>query len=71
LEIVCEAARHIPSHVKAKETSIAWHKMYDFGNRLRHAYHNVDATIVWNIIEDDLPPLKAFVTQIISDEQGR
>ena len=71
LEIVCEAARHIPSHVKTEETSIAWHKMDDFGNRLRHAYHNVDATIVWNIIDDDLPALKVFVKRIISDEERR
>ena len=68
LEIVCEASRHIPEQMKAKQTDIAWHKMIDFGNRLRHAYHNVDAAIVWNIIRDDLPPLKSFVRQIIDDE---
>jgi uncharacterized protein with HEPN domain len=71
LEIVCEASRHIPEQMKTKQTDIAWHKMIDFGNRLRHVYHNVDATIVWNIIRDDLPPLKAFVRQIIEDEARR
>jgi uncharacterized protein with HEPN domain len=70
-EIVCEASRHIPDHVKAKETNIAWQKMTDFDNRLRHACHNVEATIVWNIIEDDLPPLKTFVAKVIRDESRR
>jgi uncharacterized protein with HEPN domain len=69
LEIICEASRRIPTSIKASETGIEWHKMVDFGNRLRHTYHRVDAAIVWNIIKDDLPPLKAFVTQIISDEE--
>jgi uncharacterized protein with HEPN domain len=69
LEIVCEASQHIPEQMKTKQTDIAWHKM--IGNRLRHAYHNVDATIVWNVISDDLPPLKSFVRQIIEDEARR
>jgi uncharacterized protein with HEPN domain len=29
------------------------------GNRLRHAYDNIDMTLVWGTIQDDLPHLKA------------
>ena len=64
LEIVCEASRHIPRDAKAREPAIAWDKMIDFGNRLRHAYHRVDADIVWTVVTDDLPPLKAFVERV-------
>jgi uncharacterized protein with HEPN domain len=68
LEIVCEASRHISDEVKKRESGIPWQKVVDFGNRLRHAYHEVDATIVWNVVHHDLPPLKIFVQRILKEE---
>lgn len=61
LEIVCEASRRIPETVKAEAPEIDWQRMVDVGNRLRHAYHATDAGILWDIIANHLPPLKAFV----------
>src|ERR1700719_4056251 len=65
LEIVCEAARKLPDNIKKDERDIDWRKMNDFGNRLRHAYHETDAVIVWDIIQNHLPPLKSFVERHI------
>jgi uncharacterized protein with HEPN domain len=45
--------------------------MVDFGNRLRHAYRRIDAAIVWNIVANDLPPLKSFVERVIREDEGR
>jgi uncharacterized protein with HEPN domain len=39
----------------------------DLGNLLRHAYHRVDANILWDIAQNDLEPLKRFVERIIRD----
>jgi uncharacterized protein with HEPN domain len=39
--------------------------MNDFGNRLRHAYHETDAAIVWDIIQNHLPRLNSFVKRRI------
>jgi uncharacterized protein with HEPN domain len=61
LEIVCEAARKLPDDIKQVERDIDWHKMNDFGNRLRHAYHETDVAIVWDIIQNHLPRLNSFV----------
>jgi uncharacterized protein with HEPN domain len=71
LEVVSEASRHIPTEMKKRETTIAWQRMADLGNRLRHAYHRIDPDILWNIVENDLPPLKLFVNRIIRDEQAK
>ena len=65
LEIICEAARKLPDHVKQIERDIDWRKMNDFGNRLRHAYHQTDAAVVWDIVQRHLPPLKSFVERRI------
>jgi uncharacterized protein with HEPN domain len=71
VEIVCEATRRIPDEVQRTEPAIAWQKVIDFGNRLRHAYHVVDAAIVWQIVRNDLPPMKAFAQRIIAESESR
>jgi uncharacterized protein with HEPN domain len=60
LEIVCEASRTIPENIKQEEPNIDWRKMIDFGNVLRHAYHTTKVDLVWNIVQNHLPPLKSF-----------
>jgi uncharacterized protein with HEPN domain len=67
LEIVCEASRRVPDDAKEKEPDLPWQKMIDFGNRLRHAYHQVDPEIVWSVVIHDLAPLNAFAEQIVGD----
>jgi len=66
LEIVCEAARRLTEEVKHEAPDIDWRKMADFGNVLRHAYHSTDVATVWDIVQNDLPPLKAFVIHRIA-----
>ena len=61
LEIVCEASRSIPSDLKRTAPDIHWQEMIDFGNLLRHAYHTTKAEIVWDVVQTELPRLKAFV----------
>jgi uncharacterized protein with HEPN domain len=65
LEVICEAARNLSDEVKRDAPEIEWQKMVDFGNRLRHAYHATDINIVWDIVQNHLPPLKSFVERRI------
>lgn len=67
-EIVCEASRHVPSDIKAREANIDWRHMTDLGNLLRHAYHRVDVSRLMKIAQTDLPPLKAFVQKVIDED---
>jgi uncharacterized protein with HEPN domain len=34
-------------------------------NRLIHAYFDVDLTVVWEVIREDLPKLTAFVQRVL------
>ena len=70
-EIMSEASRYIPNSLKEKEKDIAWQKLADLGNRLRHAYHRVDPIILWNIVENDLEPLKRFVERVVQNEKWK
>ena len=70
-EIISEASRHIPQHLRNSEPGIAWPRLGDIGNWLRHAYHRVDADILWNIYKNDLDRLQMFVERIVHDTSRR
>jgi uncharacterized protein with HEPN domain len=36
-----------------------WKAIRGMGNRLRHAYDGIDISIVWNVVAERLPDLKA------------
>jgi uncharacterized protein with HEPN domain len=65
LEIVSEAVQHIPDDVKARQPDIEWSLISDLGDRLRRDYYQIDANLLLQIIERDLPPLKSFAQRII------
>ena len=45
LEMVGEAATHIPDAVRAAQPNIPWRKVVATRNRLIHAYLGIDATV--------------------------
>jgi uncharacterized protein with HEPN domain len=65
LGVVCEASLRLPDSVKQQAPGIDWRNMNDFANLLRHAYHSTEVDVVWKIVQNDLPPLKAFVERSI------
>ncbi len=69
-EIISEASRYIPEDMKTGETKIAWKRMADLGNWLRHAYHRIDAGLLWNMATNDLEPLKLFVKRIVQSNRA-
>jgi uncharacterized protein with HEPN domain len=70
LEVICEAARHIPETMKAKERAIDWRGLMGLGNLLRHAYHGVNIERLLMIAEKDLPPLRALVEKVMKTGGG-
>lgn len=64
LEIISEASRHVGDDLKKREPAIEWKQIANFGNVLRHGYELVDAQIIWNILTNDVPPLKAAAERL-------
>lgn len=56
-EIIGEAANRLPEEFKDLHTSIDWHKIRGFRNRIVHDYMGIDYEIVWQIKEHFLPTL--------------
>jgi len=57
LELIGEAATHIPNDVRTSHPEIPWRMIIATRNRLIHGYLGIDTDTIWSIIKDDLPEL--------------
>ena len=55
--IIGEAANQIPEEIEEKYTGIPWNLMRAMRNRIVHVYFKVDEKLMWDTIQNDLPPL--------------
>lgn len=58
IEILGEAASKLPPEFRSKHDSVEWAKIIGTRNRLIHGYDDVNPSIVWDVVEYDLEPLK-------------
>ena len=65
LEIIGEAARHVPEQMQRQHSELPWGKMGDIRNLLIHQYFGIGVPIVWQTIRDDLPPLVPLLRKIL------
>lgn len=57
LELIGEAATHIPQPVREFASHIQWRKIVGLRNHLIHGYLGIDNDTLWSVIQDDIPPL--------------
>ncbi len=57
LELIGEAATHIPEEVRSAHPEIPWRMIIATRNRLIHSYIGIDDDTLWSIIQDDVPEL--------------
>lgn len=65
LEIISEAARHIPDELLGHAPDVPWKRIRGIGNILRHEYHKIADDVIWTVVVENVAPLKAGV-EIIS-----
>jgi uncharacterized protein with HEPN domain len=67
--IIGEAAKHIPNNIKEKNPDVDWKGMEGFRNRIVHAYFDISLGVVWYIVKNELPPLKAQMKQMLGEKK--
>lgn len=67
LELIGEAATHVPEQVRASHPEVPWRLVVATRNRLIHGYLGIDNDTVWSIVSEELP---ALLTALETLRQG-
>jgi uncharacterized protein with HEPN domain len=70
IEVIGEAAKNVPEEIRKQHPQIPWKKMSGMRDKLIHEYHGVDIETVWQTLQEDIPPLKGQVKNIIKNVKG-
>jgi uncharacterized protein with HEPN domain len=62
---VGEAARAVSEATKQRSPEIPWPRIIGMRNIIAHQYFGIDAEVVWNVVERDLPVLKSQVLALL------
>jgi uncharacterized protein with HEPN domain len=65
LEVIGEAARHIPEKVQRQFPDIPWVEMKGMRNLLIHEYFGVSLEIVWKTVRENLPPVELKLKDVL------
>ncbi|MGB3831647.1 MAG: HepT-like ribonuclease domain-containing protein [Mesorhizobium sp.] len=64
IEIISEAARHLPDPLLELAPEIPWKQVRGIGNVLRHEYHKTSDPLVWAVVTESLPQLRRAIDRI-------
>jgi len=71
VEIIGEAAYQTSEEMRRQVPEIPWEDIIGMRHRLVHAYFDINLDILWNTIQEDLPPLVSTLTleKVLRKEQ--
>lgn len=67
LEIIGEAAKHVPIEMRQNYGKIPWRDMAGMRDRVIHFYFGVVVQRVWLVITEDIPAIKPLIEEMLSD----
>jgi uncharacterized protein with HEPN domain len=68
-EIIGEATKNLSSETRRRASEIPWKDIAGMRDKLIHQYFGVDLQAVWLTATEDLPVLKATVTQLLDQQR--
>ena len=57
IELIGEAATHIPESVRQAHPDIPWRMVIATRNQLIHGYAGIDDDVLWSIVQTEVPSL--------------
>jgi len=57
LELLGEAARHVPEEARARAPDLPWRRVVAVRNILIHGYLGIDNDIIWGIVQNEIGKL--------------
>jgi uncharacterized protein with HEPN domain len=69
LEIIGEAARRVSEQTQESNPEVPWRSMIGMRNLMIHDYDDVDLSIVWQTVKQDLPRLVVLLEPLAPPEE--
>ncbi len=66
VELLGEAARHVPEDVRKGATGIDWRAVVAVRNILVHGYFSIDNDILWDVIQRKIPEMRDALARLKS-----
>ena len=66
--IIGEASVNVTDGIKSRYPQIPWRLMGDLRNVMAHEYFQVNQRLVWNTIQNHLPPLVPLLEELLAQE---
>lgn len=70
IEIMGEAAKHVPDSVRDKYPGIPWRDIAGMRDKVIHFYFGVNLERVWLVVKEDIPQIKPHITKVLGDLKG-
>lgn len=67
LQTLAESTQRLSEEIKEARDDVDWRRIAGFRNVVVHDYLGVDIAYVWRIVEDELPPLKLAISEMLAD----
>jgi len=67
IEVIGEAAKNIPPPIRDRYPDVPWSGLARMRDKLIHVYFGIDIEVVWQTLQDDLPPLQDSMKKIMND----
>ncbi len=67
LQTLAESTQRLPDDLKARYPHIDWAAIAGLRNRLVHDYLGIELAVLWEIVENDLEPLREAVEAMQRD----
>ena len=67
LEIIGEAVKNIPQDIRMRAPETEWEKIAGLRNILAHAYFGINLSIIWDVVQNKLRPLRDACRILLKD----
>lgn len=67
IEIIGEAANLLTPELRELHADVAWRQIIGLRHILVHEYFGIDAEVIWQIVENDIPVLKERIDEILNN----
>ena len=70
LTVIGEAAGHVPDDIISDNPDISWRDMRDMRNFVIHEYFGISDKIIWDTVQNNLPPLIPLLKSLLRSENS-